>query len=281
MDRRRNEALDRHHHLHPQTHIPGKDSNPDPYPSPLPIATISSPSNSKTPPLLPPPPPPPPAAVRYSECLKNHAVSTGGHVIDGCGEFMPAGEEGSPEALKCAACDCHRNFHRREYEGVSQIKSAANSFYPYNPNRNSTILRTTTTTHLTQVPPPLPPPPPHHNNHRYSQGLSTSAFMMAFGGASGAPAESSSEDLNMFHSYNVGTQQLMTQPPFSRKKRFRTKFTQEQKDGMEEIAERLGWKIQKQDEEEVEKFCGEVGVKKQAFKVWIHNNKQSMKKKQL
>lgn len=32
--------------------------------------------------------------VRYRECLKNHAVGIGGHALDGCGEFMPAGEEG-------------------------------------------------------------------------------------------------------------------------------------------------------------------------------------------
>lgn len=32
--------------------------------------------------------------VRYRECLKNHAVGIGGHALDGCGEFMPAAEEG-------------------------------------------------------------------------------------------------------------------------------------------------------------------------------------------
>ncbi|CAA6664343.1 unnamed protein product [Spirodela intermedia] len=55
--------------------------------------------------------------VRYRECLKNHAVNIGGHAVDGCGEFMPAGEEGTMDALKCAACNCHRNFHRKEIEG--------------------------------------------------------------------------------------------------------------------------------------------------------------------
>lgn len=47
----------------------------------------------------------------YRECLKNHAATMGGQVFDGCGEFM-AGFKG--ETLKCAACGCHRNFHRRE-----------------------------------------------------------------------------------------------------------------------------------------------------------------------
>ncbi|KAK4353061.1 hypothetical protein RND71_028579 [Anisodus tanguticus] len=40
---------------------------------------------------------------KYKECLKNHAVSIGGHAVDGCGEFMPTGEDGTNNALKCAA----------------------------------------------------------------------------------------------------------------------------------------------------------------------------------
>ncbi|THU63507.1 hypothetical protein C4D60_Mb01t16530 [Musa balbisiana] len=55
--------------------------------------------------------------VKYRECLKNHAASIGGNATDGCGEFMPSGEEGTLEALKCSACSCHRNFHRKEAEG--------------------------------------------------------------------------------------------------------------------------------------------------------------------
>ena len=58
--------------------------------------------------------PGPIAACRYRECLKNHAIGIGGHAVDGCGEFMPAGAEGTLDALKCAACNCHRNFHRKE-----------------------------------------------------------------------------------------------------------------------------------------------------------------------
>ncbi|KAL7161821.1 hypothetical protein ACSBR2_042317 [Camellia fascicularis] len=52
--------------------------------------------------------------VRYMECRKNHAANIGGYAVDGCGEFMPAGEEGTSAAFKCAACSCHRNFHRME-----------------------------------------------------------------------------------------------------------------------------------------------------------------------
>ncbi|KAI3712892.1 hypothetical protein L1987_71461 [Smallanthus sonchifolius] len=82
------------------------------------------------------------------------------------------------------------------------------------------------------------------------------------------------QDFNMFQTY-AGVQ-LMAHPS---KKRFRTKFSQEQKDKMFDFAERIGWKIQKQDEQEVLRFCNEVGLKKEVFKVWMHNNKQGAKKK--
>ncbi|XP_040383175.1 mini zinc finger protein 4-like [Oryza brachyantha] len=72
------------------------------------------------------PPPPPPAApaatavgagccgrVRYGECRRNHAARMGGHAVDGCREFLAEGEEGTGGALRCAACGCHRSFHRR------------------------------------------------------------------------------------------------------------------------------------------------------------------------
>ncbi|KAG0465084.1 hypothetical protein HPP92_019248 [Vanilla planifolia] len=54
------------------------------------------------------------AAVRYGECRKNHAASIGGYAVDGCLEFMASGEEGTAAALHCAACTCHRSYHRRE-----------------------------------------------------------------------------------------------------------------------------------------------------------------------
>ncbi|PSS21403.1 Zinc-finger homeodomain protein [Actinidia chinensis var. chinensis] len=284
-DRRRNETLDHHYRnqqmdlkqmQQQQTHIAARNQSPDLDPDPATIASIAigTTSNSKT-----PQPEPPESTlagvVRYKECLKNHAASIGGHVVDGCGEFMPGGEDGTPEVLRCAACDCHRNFHRREVEG--EPHPVPSSHYHYNHSRNNSHRATTQL-----VPAPLPPPPPPHhpNPHRYSSHGPIPPVMMPFGGASGGPAESSSEDLNMFH-VSIGAQ-VMGQPPFSPlRKRFRTKFTPGQKDKMQEFAERLEWKMQKQDEQQVEQFCAEVGVKRQVFKVWMHNNKQAMKKKQL
>ncbi|XP_047313250.1 mini zinc finger protein 2-like [Impatiens glandulifera] len=62
--------------------------------------------------------------VRYAECQKNHAASMGGYAVDGCREFMARGGEGTPAALVCAACGCHRSFHRRD----EQLEVVSESF---------------------------------------------------------------------------------------------------------------------------------------------------------
>ncbi|KAJ8772753.1 hypothetical protein K2173_027930 [Erythroxylum novogranatense] len=216
------------------------------------------------------------ANVRYRECLRNHAASIGGNVFDGCGEFMPAGDDGTLEALKCAACECHRNFHRKEVDGETT---------QFSPNsRQSSVI------HSLQLPLPLPSPTMlhHHPHHRYSMGLHThpttppnmvQPMSVAFGGGSGG-TESSSEDLNPME--GMGSAAAPPPPPYLlSKKRFRTKFTADQKDKMMEFAEKVGWRINKQDEEEVDKFCAEVGVRRQVFKVWMHNNKNLKKQPQL
>ncbi|CAI9757845.1 unnamed protein product [Fraxinus pennsylvanica] len=86
------------------------DPDPDPATSPAAVTGGAGASNSKS------PPPQGQESIGYTvirnrECLKNHAAKIGGHVVDGCGEFMPSGDEGTPEFLTCAACDCHRSFH--------------------------------------------------------------------------------------------------------------------------------------------------------------------------
>lgn len=48
---------------------------------------------------------------------------------------------------------------------------------------------------------------------------------------------------------------------------------------MQEFAERVGWKMQKRDEDLVMEFCNEVGVDRGVLKVWMHNNKNTFAKK--
>ncbi|KAL5766387.1 hypothetical protein ACOSP7_017004 [Xanthoceras sorbifolium] len=120
---------------------------------------------------------------------------------------MPSGDESTLEALKYAACDCHRNFHRKEI-----YKEIPLSMDMYNPSS------------------PIVAP-----------------MNVAFGGVSGTGTESSSEDLNVFQSNNAdGVLQPPLPPAFVlSKKHFRTKFTQEQKDKMLEYAEKIGWHSRK------------------------------------
>ncbi|XP_073125275.1 zinc-finger homeodomain protein 4-like [Henckelia pumila] len=176
--------------------------------------------------------------VRYKECLKNHAASMGGNATDGCGEFMPSGEEGTLEALVCSACSCHRNFHRKETEGDIQH----NNYYLNSRLMGRKLL-----------------------NHHATLGTLISSRNVAPHHPMIMPV-SESDEQEPVHQMVI-------------KKRFRTKFTQDQKDKMHGFAEKVGWKIQKQEESLVQHFCQEIGVKRRVLKVWMHNNKHNLAKK--
>jgi ZF-HD class homeobox domain-containing protein len=196
--------------------------------------------------------------VRYRECQKNHAASIGGHAIDGCGEFMPGGEDGSADALRCAACDCHRNFHRREVEGEPLCDCKRNKPTKALPGTTTPV---TTTLALPSTTAPLSMTP-----------LTMAAL------SAGGPTDSDEPDDAPGNSGGGGMMMSMRSPS-TIKKRFRTKFTTEQKDQMCAFAEKVGWRIQKHDEAAVQEFCSTVGVKRHVLKVWMHNNKHTMGKK--
>ncbi|CAH8328018.1 unnamed protein product [Eruca vesicaria subsp. sativa] len=177
--------------------------------------------------------------VTYKECLKNHAAGIGGHALDGCGEFIPSPSfnTSDPTSLTCDACGCHRNFHRRE-DDLSYVSPVVPRI-EYRPHNRH------------QLPPPLPPveigsqdddddpasPPP----------ISSSYMLLALsGGAATVPVS---------------------------RKRFRTKFSEFQKGKMFEFAERVGWKMPRVDDVDVVEFCRGIGVERNVFKVWMHNNK--------
>ena len=50
---------------------------------------------------------------------------------------------------------------------------------------------------------------------------------------------------------------------------------------MEEFSEKIGWRMSKPEDSEVNRFCREINLKRQVFKVWMHNNKQTPKKKEM
>ncbi|XP_039137102.1 zinc-finger homeodomain protein 8-like [Dioscorea cayenensis subsp. rotundata] len=48
--------------------------------------------------------------ANFQECMRNFAAQTGGFVRDGCQQYLE--NPTAPEPNTCAACGCHRNFHR-------------------------------------------------------------------------------------------------------------------------------------------------------------------------
>ncbi|KQJ98684.1 zinc-finger homeodomain protein 1 [Brachypodium distachyon] len=246
-------------------------------------------------------------SVRYRECLKNHAVGIGGHAVDGCGEFMAAGEDGSIDALSCAACGCHRNFHRKESEespaAAAVAAAAAGAITPYGampplPGHHgqfSPYYRTPAGY--------LHHPQQHHHHHQMAAAMAAGHAQRPLA----LPSTSHSGGRDEAGAADVDMSAMMLSPvvmgsmsmaglsfgsggsaggPYGSggsagKKRFRTKFSQEQKERMQAFADRLGWRIQKHDEAAVQQFCEEVGVKRHVLKVWMHNNKHTLGKKPL
>lgn len=217
---------------------------------------------------------PPPSligVVSYKECLKNHAAALGGHALDGCGEFMPdrsvTSNPNLPISLKCAVCGCHRNFHRREPEDspmdlhlLTPTPTSAIDYQPHHHRHQQPIP-------LTSARPtsPYPPSPPPISSSYYP----SSAPRMLLALSTGLPPS----DNTLLH------QPAADPVSGSSRKRFRTKFSNLQKEKMYEIAERVGWKMQKKDEEIVSELCNRIGVGREVFKVWMHNNKTTFNKR--
>ncbi|KAI3726097.1 hypothetical protein L1987_65894 [Smallanthus sonchifolius] len=186
----------------------------------------------------------------------------GGHAVDGCGEFMasPTSTPTDPTSLKCAACGCHRNFHRREPDGTFPVQHVIE----YQP-------------HHRHHPPPPPPQPIS------IAGVRENSITPADSDSPSPPPISSSyypSAPHMLLALSSGPSETTQYSPIpisgAGKKRFRTKFTQDQKQKMHELAERVGWKMQKKDEELIIGICNEIGVDKGVFKVWMHNNKMTL-----
>ncbi|CAI9108815.1 OLC1v1008508C1 [Oldenlandia corymbosa var. corymbosa] len=165
--------------------------------------------------------------VKYMECLKNHAAAIGGHATDGCGEFMPAGDDpangkATEQALKCAACQCHRNFHRKITELVVDESSC---HYFQNGNGGGRGLG-----HQEEG----------FGTFRAKARLSipnlTSKQQIETASRATMAAAAAAEKVD--HQHEV------------RRMRCRTTFSKEQKEKMWRFAERIGWKIQMLEESE-------------------------------
>ncbi|CAH9118665.1 unnamed protein product [Cuscuta epithymum] len=203
--------------------------------------------------------------VNYRECLKNHAAPLGGHAVDGCGEFMPspAANPSDPTSLKCAACGCHRNFHRREHP--DEVLSRADvvpaiEYQPYHRHHPPPPQGSHSS------PPSSPSPPPISSSYYPSAPHVLLALSTGMVGPHQTDTNTTTPTSADHISGGPGSN-------LNGRKRIRTKFTADQKEKMFEFAERVGWKIQKRDEDLINNFCSDIGVERVVFKVWMHNNK--------
>ncbi|KAJ8765266.1 hypothetical protein K2173_011963 [Erythroxylum novogranatense] len=199
--------------------------------------------------------------VRYKECLKNHAAAIGGNATDGCGEFMPSGEAGSLELLKCKACNCHRNFHRKVVYSCDDECSS-------NDCHHSSIFSNI------------------HARTRLILGYPSNSLISSKGKNpqktvfhENCSLVSSESEQTQDGANGEGMVVAITRPIDKVKKRLRTKFTEAQKEKMLSFAEKAGWKLQKLEESVVEGFCQEIGIERRVLRVWMYNNKHSFAKK--
>ncbi|CAO2163248.1 unnamed protein product [Urochloa humidicola] len=268
----------------------------------------------------------------YRECLKNHAASLGGFALDGCGEFMPAPESdpADPASLRCAACGCHRNFHRRLLDAPPSPPLLALPPPPAPPALPPLMQPAAPPA---SAPPPTPPPQvvreidgraplrgeetpedrglpaafdeetddesdegsddfddedrplsplpaPAMGGHPpplpgYLKPASHMLLALSTGAPSGASAPAAVVAPRPPGSLGGPTMPPAAAAAAAARKRFRSKFSPEQKQLMRALSERLGWRLQKRDEAVVEDTCREIGVTKAVFKVWMHNNKHN------
>ncbi|KAF7842775.1 zinc-finger homeodomain protein 4 [Senna tora] len=199
--------------------------------------------------------------VFYKECRRNHAAALGRVAFDGCHGFVkPAAGVATVDAMLCLACGCHRNFHHKDtvyhpiltatttptphhHHHQPEFPAAAGAGGPSSGRTTRVVQlidRRETMTTMHAPPPPPPPPPAGNNNNNTAAGV-------------------------------VAGAEEMPPPPDGRRRR--TMFTAEQRNRMVRFAERLGWKPQRGDKEEIHHFCMDMGISRRMFLVWLSNNR--------
>ncbi|XVE67434.1 hypothetical protein DITRI_Ditri08aG0160600 [Diplodiscus trichospermus] len=175
---------------------------------------------------------------RYNECRRNHAASFGRYAVDGCGEFISCNDN----VFTCAACGCHRNFHRKDP-----------------PNNATTVL-----------PAPRQPMPPQRRPLLAMAPLPLACHNQLTGETSLFIRDRNNIDAG---SEALSGANVEEENDKKRKRAKRTKLTVEQKSKMMRFADQLGWRCQRHLHAEIEEFCEEVGITKRVFVIWLNNNR--------
>ncbi|KAL0350140.1 UNVERIFIED_CONTAM: Zinc-finger homeodomain protein 1 [Sesamum radiatum] len=137
-------------------------------------------------------------------------------------EFSRRGK-GTLESLRCAACNCHRNFHRRENEG-----GGGGFVFHQRPHQQQLLLAHHPHGHFGYRSPSgyLHVAPPQQQQRAAPLALPSSS-----GGGGGGAGSGSRDEMEDYYSNPSSS---------GGKKRFRTKFTQEQKDKNAELSGAFG-----------------------------------------
>lgn len=185
---------------------------------------------------------------RYQEYSQNYAETNVRRANDGC-QFLTSREHETPQMFLSVRSACQPSVYQRT-EQISPLaphRQAPRDHVIYRPNITAWSLATPLQ--------PQPPPPQPQPQSCTINALVSSPPEFILGQAHGGDIK---EELR-------------------EKKRIRTKFTASQKNQMKEFANKLGWKISGNDEDEICKFCSGIGVTTKNLKVWMNNNKFKLK----
>ncbi|XP_015054791.1 zinc-finger homeodomain protein 4-like [Solanum pennellii] len=184
--------------------------------------------------------------VKYLECRHNYAARSNGYVLDGCGEFCPTGALKTLESFICAACHCHRNFHRKvEVELEDGVESPIISID--HPSRGTPLVI-------------IDDPPPQYTVKSRAQFCETSkknnideeTKMKRDGGEI--------KVRKLKRKYNASSSKRMRLNPYQRERIWIF------------ANEIMRWKWTKSNEQVIP-FCDEIGITPKFLKNWINNTK--------
>ncbi|GER41467.1 homeobox protein 26 [Striga asiatica] len=177
----------------------------------------------------------------YKECLHNHAAHAGGYALDGCSLFEPGGPSGTRHSATCAACGCHRSFHRRVEVDLPRRHDGDGP---------------------TAVPSPDPPhsrqPPPPPPGHRAQPSPEFPNLPPAPPQARRGTTPGHGQFARREAGVDGGSRGQGRRLDKSQSKRLRV------------IAEVNDWKMFRDySKEEIVSICEEVGINKSCFKAWV------------
>ncbi|XP_069149151.1 zinc-finger homeodomain protein 4-like [Solanum lycopersicum] len=188
--------------------------------------------------------------VKYLECRHNYAARSNGYVLDGCGEFCPTVALQTPESFICAACHCHRNFHRKvEVEVEDEAESPIISIN--HPSHGTPLVI-------------MDDPPPSQSK------VKTGAQLCETSEKNNTNVETKME----MDGREIQVKKLKREYNGCSSSSVRIRLDPYQRKRIQNFAnEIMGWKWKKS-HEQIIPFCDEIGITPNFLKNWINNTRR-------